>query len=164
MIEENATVTAVENGSAWVETERSGTCGGCAANKGCGTSVLAKVLGQRRTRVHVLNSVGAAVGDRVVIGIAEEALVRGSAAVYLVPLLGLFAGAVSGANLWEWWTGTTADWPAILAGATGLAAGLIWVRQYGARIRYNPAFQPVILRRENSASLDIFPGVIVKHH
>ena len=46
MIEENGRVVDVEDGYAWIETERRSTCGSCSANKGCGTATLAKVMGQ----------------------------------------------------------------------------------------------------------------------
>jgi len=93
MIEETGQIVDVEGAFAWVETERSSTCGSCAVRQGCGTGAIAKVLGQRRVRLRVLNRIEARVGDYVVIGVSESGLLRGSLAVYAVPLSGLFAGA-----------------------------------------------------------------------
>jgi sigma-E factor negative regulatory protein RseC len=91
MIEENGQVVKVEDdGMVWVETRRQSTCGACADRQGCGTSVLASVLGQRQAPVRVINSIGAVAGDQVVIGVPESGLLRGSLAVYAVPLAGLF--------------------------------------------------------------------------
>ena len=90
MIEENGQVVEVQGEFAWVEHERTSTCGSCSVRKGCGTSAIARVLGQRRVRLRVLNRINAAVGDQVVVGIAEQGLLRGSLAVYAMPLLGLF--------------------------------------------------------------------------
>ena len=50
MIAENAQVVGFEGNDIWVETQRKTACGQCAANKGCGTAVLSKVLGNKRSR------------------------------------------------------------------------------------------------------------------
>jgi sigma-E factor negative regulatory protein RseC len=96
MIEETGQVVDVEGEFAWVESERSSTCGSCAVRQGCGTGAIARVLGRRRVRLRVLNRIGARTGDYVVIGVPGSGLVRGSLAVYAVPLSGLFAGALAG--------------------------------------------------------------------
>jgi positive regulator of sigma E activity len=120
MIEERAEVVACEGRFAWVQTQRASTCGSCAANKGCGTATLAKVLGQRRTRVRVLNDARAVAGEQVVIGLSEQALVRGALAVYLVPLLGLLGGALFGAHLAGTVAGTRAGPAQYFLWRTGL--------------------------------------------
>ena len=96
MIEESGKVVAVQGDFAWIESERTTACGGCAVRTGCGTSAIAKMFGQRRLRLRVLNRINAHVGDTVVVGISESGLVRGSLAVYAAPLAGLFAGAFAG--------------------------------------------------------------------
>lgn len=146
MIEETAQVVATEGEFVWVETQRQSTCGGCAARQGCGTATLAKVLGNRRTRVRAINRDGAQVGDRVVVGIDETALIRGSLAVYAVPLLGLLAGAVLGGLLSE---RLLVDGEALTLGLgiAGLSGGLVWLRGFTRRIRSDRRYQPVVLRR-----------------
>ncbi|HDP89981.1 MAG TPA: Fis family transcriptional regulator [Thioalkalivibrio sp.] len=141
MIEESARVVRLEDGYAWVETQRKSACGQCSASKGCGTSVLDKVLGRRRSVVRVLNPVGAELGDEVVIGLGEGAFVRGSLAVYALPLVTLLAGAMLGQ-----WLGQ-ADVAAVLGGLAGLAAGFAWVWLFTRRIAGDSRYQPVILRR-----------------
>jgi sigma-E factor negative regulatory protein RseC len=147
MIEETGLVVRVEDGGVWVETRRQSTCSGCAAEKGCGTATLSKVLGQRRTLLRVLATMPLEVGDQVVIGIAEQALVRGSLAVYAVPLLLLLLGAVlgevgAGNGLWD-----NADVGSLALGLGGLAAGLLWLRRFTRRIQADHNYQPVVLRR-----------------
>lgn len=148
MIEETALVVACEGRFAWVQTQRASTCGGCAANKGCGTAVLAKVLGQRRTRTRVLNELQAGVGEQVIIGLPEQALVRGALAVYLVPLLGLLGGALFGAYLAGPMLARHPDLFSIFFGGLGLAVGIGWLRYYAGSIREDVRYQPVILRRQ----------------
>jgi sigma-E factor negative regulatory protein RseC len=146
MIEETARVVGVEGAEAWVETQRQNTCGSCAVNKGCGTSVLAKILGRKRTLVRVMNPIGARLGDEVVVGIEEGALVRGSMALYGLPLLTLLVGAIVGEALSSS-AAAGSELFGILGGLGGLAAGLAWVRGFATRARGDRRYQPVILRR-----------------
>lgn len=143
MIEETGTVIALDGSHAWVETERRSTCGSCSA-KGCGTGVLSKVIGARAQRVRVENRVGARIGDTVVLGLREDALVRGSLAVYIVPLLAMFAGALAGELVLSG-PGTSEFWT-VLAGLAGLGAGLLWLRAFGRRAADNARYQAVALR------------------
>lgn len=147
MIEETAQVVRVENDAVWVETLRRSTCSGCAAENGCGSAALSKVLGRRRTVIRVLSDLPLRAGDRVVIGIAERALVRGSLAVYAVPLLLLLFGAVLGElgavrGLWN-----DSELASLMAGLTGLAIGLLWLRRFTRNIQNDHRYQPVVLRR-----------------
>lgn len=149
MIEESAHVVALEGETgeyAWVETQRQSTCGGCAANQACGTATLAKVLGTRRTRVRALNRGGAQVGDQVVVAIDESALIRGSLAVYAMPLLTLLAGGCVGALL-SARLQVTGEALTLGLGVAGLAAGLLWLKGFARRIRDDGRYQPIVVRR-----------------
>jgi sigma-E factor negative regulatory protein RseC len=149
MIEENGQVVKVEDdGYVWVETLRLSTCGACAERQGCGTSVLASVLGQRQSPVRVINSIGAVAGDRVVIGVPESGLLRGSLAVYAVPLAGLFIGALTGHYLGDGGTPRHADLWDLLGAAVGFVAGLAWLKQFSLASARDDRYQPVILRRQ----------------
>lgn len=147
MIEEGARVVEVQDDFAWVETQRKTTCGGCSVNKGCGTAVLAKVLGVRRSRIKVLNTLAAKAGDEVVIGLHEDAMVRGSLAVYAVPLLAMLILALFGEAFNARLQITQTEGMTILFGLVGLAGGFVWLRGYAASISKDTRYQPVILRR-----------------
>lgn len=147
MIEEQAEVVAREGRFAWVQTQRSSTCGACPVHKGCGTAALSRVLGQRRTRVRVLNEADAGVGEQVIIGLPEQALVRGALAVYLVPLLGLLGGALFGAHLAGRLLAEQPDLFSIFFGGLGLAMGIAWLRHHARSIGGDARYQPVIVRR-----------------
>ncbi|GAB6041649.1 SoxR reducing system RseC family protein [Endothiovibrio diazotrophicus] len=157
MIEENARVVAVEGEVAWVEAERKSACGSCEAKGGCGTGSLSQVFGTRSNRMRVLNTVGAAPGDTVVIGIEESALVRGSVAVYLVPLLALLAGGVFGEHM-AGQLSIAVQVGGVVGGLGGLGVGLLWLRGYTHRIAGDPRFQPVTLKR----LAPVFPIVELK--
>jgi len=154
MIEETAQVTRIAGGEVWVETLRRSTCSSCAVEKGCGTATLAKVLGNRRNLVRVLSDQPLQVGDQVVIGITEQALVRGSLAVYAVPLLLLLAGAVVGElgaehGLWD-----NAEPVSLLLGLGGLVGGLLWLKRFTRRIQNDRNYQPVVLHRLTTGAVD----------
>ena len=153
MLEESAQVIRVEGEEVWVETQRQSACASCSVEKGCGTAALAKVLGNRRTVVRVLSDLPLGVGDRVVIGIRERALVRGSLAVYAVPTLLLLLGGFIGKwgaqrFIWE-----NAEIASLTLGIGGLIAGLVWLQRFTRRIHNDPNFQPVVLRRQISADV-----------
>jgi sigma-E factor negative regulatory protein RseC len=107
------------------------------------------VFRARRSRVWALNTAGARVGDEVVLGLAEQALVRGSLAVYLSPLVAMIGGAVLAEALMP-----GDDAMAIAGGLLGFGAALLWMRRFAAGIRDDRRYQPVILRRAG-------PGAIV---
>lgn len=150
MIKEHAQVIALdENNDVWVETQRRSACGQCAANKGCGTATLAKVLGNKRSRVRTLNpnATSVAVGDEVVIGINEQALVRGSLAIYAAPLLSLFVFGLLGQVLSAQLLMTNHDILPIVLGLSGLLLGFVWVRRFTREIANDERYQPVLIRR-----------------
>jgi len=148
MIEETGQVVEVQGEFAWIESERSSTCGGCSVRSGCGTAALAKVLGQRRVRLRVLNHVNARVGDTVVVGIAESGLVRGSLAVYVVPLAAFLGGALAGQVLGNYFIAGGSEPAAICGAVAGLVAGLAWLQRFSRATATDALFQPVILRRQ----------------
>jgi len=144
MIEETAYVVAADPDGVWVETQRQSACGQCAVRKGCGSAVLSKVLGRKRSRVQVANPNQARVrvGDEVVIGIDESALVRGSMAVYLLPLLSLFLFGVLGQTLARQLMLDNSEGLSIIFSLLGLLLGFAWARRYA---RGDQRYQPVIL-------------------
>lgn len=157
MIEETGRVAAVEPGFAWVETRRQSSCGSCSARSGCGTSVLSRVLGQRTVRVRALDRIGAAVGDEVILGLDDGALLRGSFAVYMVPLLALIAGALIAETVAPQWG--FGDGLVMLGGVAGLAAGFLWLRLFSRRAGADARYQAVILRH---AAVPSVPAAVVK--
>lgn len=151
MLEEQGRVVAVEEGFAWVETQRRSACGACSVNKGCGTGVISKVVGQRANRVRAINGIDATVGDDVVIGLHDEALVRGSLAVYTVPLIAMLLMALLGERLGSVWQAGSGEGMSVLFGLTGLVLAFLWVRRFSRRIAHDSRYQPVILRHGSAA-------------
>ena len=152
MIEESGTVVAVQGDFAWIESERTTACGSCAVRKGCGTSAIAKMFGKRRIQLRVLNRIHAHIGDTVVVGISESGLVRGSLAVYAVPLAGLFAGALAGHFAAGQLQAGGSDLLAVAGALLGFFGALLWLRRFSRKTGHDAAWQPVILRQHISTS------------
>lgn len=149
MIEEQARVVNVSGDDVWVETQRQSACGQCSANKGCGTAVIGKVLGRKSSQVRVLNPHALPVsrGDQVLIGIEEQALVKGSLAMYLVPLLAMFVFGLLGEALAGQFALTASDAFTAVLSLVGLAFGFFWLRIFSRAASRDSRYQPVLLRR-----------------
>jgi sigma-E factor negative regulatory protein RseC len=72
-----------------VQSEIKSSCGGCSQLDTCGTGQISKALPQRQTRFIVYSDMAVKVGDKVVIGLSEQALLTSAWQVYLWPVLGL---------------------------------------------------------------------------
>jgi len=144
MLTEAGRVVGVETDGLWIETMRRSTCGNCAAQKGCGHGLLNRISDGKRGYIRVLPGDRAienyAIGDQVLIGIPEEVILRGSFIAYVLPLMGMLAGALAAAS----WLPGNEDFLALLGAAGGLVIGFILVRWHGARHYHDPGFQPVL--------------------
>ncbi len=96
MLEETATVVKTVNQDLWVRTDRQTVCNGCAANKGCGISLIDKIFKNKPALLHVKNDVSAQVGDKIVVGIEGNAFLRASLLVYFIPLAFMMGFALLG--------------------------------------------------------------------
>jgi sigma-E factor negative regulatory protein RseC len=146
MIEERARVIAIEGEVAWVETQRQSTCGSCSAKNACGSSLLERLVGQRSNQLAVSRIEGLQTGDEVVLGLEESSLLRGSFAVYMMPLLLMLLMAII-ANAVLAGSQLASETASILGGLTGLGLGLFWLKAYAKRALIEGRFRPVVLRR-----------------
>lgn len=144
MIETEAIVVKTEHAVAYVQAERKTSCSSCSESS-CGTSVLANFFGQRTPLYRASNEVGAKVGDRVVVGLNESAMFKGTLLLYLFPLLLLFAGAAAGSALAG--AEEVKDGYSVAGAFIGLAAGFLGLKLFSARMGSGRQFQPVILSR-----------------
>lgn len=149
MIEETAHVVETKGEYAWVETERRSSCSSCTV-KGCGTGALSNVLGKRSQRLKVLNPIDAKPGEDVVVGIREQDLLKGSLAVYIVPLLLMLMGAMLGELLAPQW-GSESEALSLIFGLLGLIGGFFWLHRYNHALSREGRFMAVILRTSATA-------------
>lgn len=138
----------VENGAgrAILRAERESACSSCHAAKGCGVSNISKLFSAKGLKFEADEIEGARPGDWYVVGITQGALLKAALVVYLAPMLGLLAAAIT-ASL----AGMSDGWVA-LAAAGGLAAGLAAARAFAASPRIVLATQPNVLAPLNPRS------------
>ncbi|HEB82042.1 MAG TPA: Fis family transcriptional regulator [Gammaproteobacteria bacterium] len=144
MVEEQAQVIEVRGSQLMLEAQTQSACGNCSASKGCGTSVLSKVLGRKFSRFQAKNTVNARAGDTVVVGLSEEALLKASLVMYLVPILGMILVALLADSLLAASVDSRDLWIAASA-LLGLAGGAVLARFYFAASAMR--FSPVVLRK-----------------
>ncbi len=82
-----ATVTRIEGRFAIVESERTSACEGCHKGADGGCSVCSLMGSDRKISTKAKNTVGAAVGDRVMIESDSGRLLWYAALVFLFPIL-----------------------------------------------------------------------------
>ena len=147
MLTENGRVVAVEPAGLWVETVRKSTCGACSAQKGCGHGILNRMTDGKRGYIRVLPGEQSIqdyrVDDEVRFSIPEEVILRGSMIAYLVPIVGLLAGATGAAA----WLPQMQDLAALTGAVCGFLAGLGVVRWHAVRHHDDPAYQPLLQGR-----------------
>jgi sigma-E factor negative regulatory protein RseC len=147
MIEQQATVIAVADGSALVEVRRQTGCSACGVGDSCGTSVVAKLFAGGRARLRVIDRIGLAPGEQVLIGIRSQVLVRASLAAYLLPLIAMIGGAMAAES------SGAGDAAAAAAGLAGLVLGLAATGLITGGTGAKARFRPVLLRRLGPAPL-----------
>lgn len=146
MIEEHIEVVEVLGDQLVLQARTESACGSCAVSKGCGTSVLSKVVGKKFTRFQVDNNVNAVVGDTVVIGIHEDALLKGSLVMYILPIVSMLFFAVFFDFVLP---PLLQSRDLIIAGSsiTGLILGFLMSKWYFQRHSNAQHFSPVVLRK-----------------
>ena len=147
MIEEQARVISCDGAYAVVETQRKTSCGACSMNKACGTGVLAKVFKDKMARLKVKNSIEAKVGEEVIVGVEEAAMLRGSFLVYMLPLLMLILFALLGEEIARQLLIVQVELVSICFALMGLFIALWWVRRHTSNNSGQNRYQAVILRR-----------------
>lgn len=123
MLEQNGRVVRVTPTAVLIETERQTACGHCHVGEQCGTSVIAQLFRHRSNQLRLKKSLlqqglELQAGDEVVIGIAENLLLRAALWAYMVPILSMlgFALLIEAAG--------HADIFVFLAAMVGLFSGL----------------------------------------
>ncbi len=97
------------------------------------------MFGEKTVRLRVATDLPLQPGDKVLIGLSEHALAIGSLGVYVLPLLGLFGGALVGKSI------VGSDSATLLGGLSGLLLSFSGLKYF--RLLDRQGFHPVILRK-----------------
>lgn len=111
-------------------------CGACDAGKGCGAGLFGRLLRRKDTVLTFENTIGAAAGQAVVVGLPEALFLRLVTRLYLYPLLAALAGAIAGqlAATHLHFSESTTDLAVLFGGlVTGVLAA-VWLR--GRRVEF----------------------------
>lgn len=149
MITENAIVVSIEDNQTWIETQRQSACGQCSANKGCGTSVLSKVVGNKLSTMKAINKINAQVGDEVIVGLNESYLLKGAFMTYLLPLLYMFLFSFVGQFIADYFQIKNSELVVIIFAAVGFYFGMKKLKVFSMAIADNENYQPVILKKSH---------------
>ena len=146
MIEERAVILSLESESsavdstATLEIERKIACGLCGKTRGCGNSIWGKLFAHQSTAFKAQNRINAKVGDSVIVGINESALLKSALLLYILPLATMLIGAILATQIHD------TNGYAMLGALVGLVLGLLWVKGHTMSSNYFKLQQPVILR------------------
>ena len=146
MIEERAVIlsldseTSLSDSTATLEIERKIACGLCGQTRGCGNSIWGKLFAHQSTAFKAQNRINAKVGDSVIVGINESALLKSALLLYILPLASMLIGAILATQLRD------TNGYAMLGALLGLVLGFAWVKGHAMSNSYFKLQQPVILR------------------
>jgi sigma-E factor negative regulatory protein RseC len=139
LVEGTARVVAVDGSRVWLVPEQTTSCGSCASCGAKGIGTTASRLEARRFPID--NEAGLMVGERVVVGVRETALLKASLTAYALPMVTmLVAGGVAQSI-------AGSDGITMAAMAGGLALGLIAARLGAGRLFSKGEIAPRFLRR-----------------
>lgn len=96
MIEEKAIVISGNNEHIVIETQKKTSCGSCSINKTCGTGIISTYFKPKTIVFNLENTIGAKIGDTIIVGINERVFLFGSFLMYILPLLFILCFAVLG--------------------------------------------------------------------
>lgn len=146
MIEERAVILSLESESsaadstATLEIERKIACGLCGQTRGCGNSIWGKLFAHQSTAFKAQNCIDAKVGDSVIVGINESALLKSALLLYILPLATMLIGAILATQIYD------TNGYAMLGALVGLVLGFVWVKGHTMSNSYFKLQKPVILR------------------
>lgn len=146
MIEERAVILSLESqtsaadSTATLEIERKIACGLCGQTRGCGNSIWGKLFAHQSTAFKAQNRINAKVGDSVIVGINESALLKSALLLYILPLVTMLIGAILATQIYD------TNGYAMLGALVGLVLGFVWVKGHTMSSSYFKLQQPVILR------------------
>jgi len=164
MIEQRAIILSLENSAksdvlnnhdssdtaqsiATLEIERTASCGLCGQTRGCGNGIWGKIFAHQSTAFKAKNAIDAKVGDSVIVGIDEQALLKGAALLYFLPLVTMFIGMLVASQV-------NANHANVLVGAAfGLIIGFAWLKGHVMSSAHYANQQAVILRLADSGQI-----------
>lgn len=126
------------DGWAEVITDKLDACAECTSSRSCHSDCKST-----RVSTRVYNPADAHEGDTVVIYISPSAVLKNAAILYLIPVVFMLFGALTGSSFAAQ-LGMEESGSALLFGLTGLAIGFLAVRTFSTRLKADSGLVPKI--------------------
>jgi len=144
MMEEMAKVIRCDNqGWVTVEVEVKNACNHCDNSESCGTSAVSKAFSPKVQEFSIPSDSHYEPGELLRLGLPESVILKAAALVYLMPLLGLFLGAIS-ASLISYQVGLISSDLIVIPFAL-VGAFLFWRLAKSKARQMESASQPIII-------------------
>lgn len=148
MIEENATIIAIKGEKITVTSELKSACSGCQQVDNCGSGQVAKAFPTKQLFLTVKSSLPLQLGDKVILGLNESALLSSAWQVYLWPLFGLLIAGWFG----QWLLNINMfshEIVAIFFALIGGYSGFLLARNQQRKLHHCSELAPKILRHQS---------------
>lgn len=136
MNKEKGIITRTEGDIAWVKVRRSSMCESCNSKNICNTLSDGNTM-----EAEVYNPVNARVDDRVEFMISTSSLLKITTLLYIVPVIFLLIGAISGYNHFS-----PPEFYALILGLSGFFLSYFIIRFISQRMVRKRKFTPEIIR------------------
>lgn len=141
MIEEQALVLSVEDETIKVRVDRQNACASCQLKSGCGQRALTELSNNKCIEFAVINTLLAKPGDRVLVAIPDEGLLKASFVVYFLPLISMLMFAIACKTI----LGLNDAFIALF-GLLGLVTGFVFAKYFDRTRQHDPQFVPELTR------------------
>lgn len=147
MMEETATVIAINNHQVTVESQVKSSCSSCHQVDSCGSGQVAKAIPHRKLIAELSNDLNLNLGEKVVLGIPEGKLLTSAWQVYFLPLLGLFIFAGVGQLISQYYQ-LSHEFLTILLSFLGGFVGFKLASYFQCKLTHQANLLPTIIRKE----------------
>jgi sigma-E factor negative regulatory protein RseC len=137
---EEGVVIRTDEKNAWIKTVKTGACASCSSRGACQT-----MGGGREMEVEAMNTAGAQIGDRVVIGFETGPLLKISFLIYIFPILALIIGAVIGQTCAPYLT-LDPSAAAMVFGFFLVFLSVLFIRKKGKQLATQSQYHPKVIR------------------
>ncbi len=144
MIKEEAIVVACDKDKAEIEIIRTKPCGLCGQTQGCGIGLWSKIFSHKKNNIFLVNHINAKAGDKVILSIEENYLLKTSLLLYGIPLISMFLGMVLLSSL----SISLKDLYALFGGIAGFILGIFIVKLITKR-QHDRLFKEAVMSKVN---------------
>lgn len=141
MATEKGKVVRIGIDTAWVKTVKSSACKSCASRDTCTEGGGAKEM-----EVEAINTIGAGIGDEVVIKVETSSFLKATFLLYVFPILCMLIGAVIGQTYGSSLIGLKGNDASVAFGLAFFFVSVAIVKTCGNRLGRRKDYRPRIIK------------------